>query len=255
MKIIINADDFGYSSKMNHTISQAMKENLISSTTLLVNMPGFDEAAEMAKNKDFINRVGIHLNLFEGEPLTRAMQKCSQFCNKDGIYHGKYENEVFEGKKIQFLDPLKINSKIIYDELYAQIDKVIRKGIKPTHLDSHANRHTNYFIGNILIKLAKQFDIPSIRINRNLRPNVDIFHKTVVNIYNKRLKKRGIKCVDYFGTIPDVSSILHSLNGSIEIVVHTVLEDDTIMDYDFETKTTYSLAQFQKYKKVSYKHL
>ncbi|MCB6144124.1 ChbG/HpnK family deacetylase, partial [Lachnospira pectinoschiza] len=43
-KIIINADDFGYSSGVNQGIIKAFREGVLSSTTLMANMPGCDEA-------------------------------------------------------------------------------------------------------------------------------------------------------------------------------------------------------------------
>lgn len=39
MKIIINADDFGFSKSINKGIIEAYKEVLISSTTIMINIP------------------------------------------------------------------------------------------------------------------------------------------------------------------------------------------------------------------------
>lgn len=46
-RIIVNADDFGMSSQINHAIVEAFQKNLISSTTMMANMPAFDEACCM----------------------------------------------------------------------------------------------------------------------------------------------------------------------------------------------------------------
>jgi chitin disaccharide deacetylase len=40
----INADDFGLNSSVNKAIIEAFDNNYINSTTLMANMPGFDEA-------------------------------------------------------------------------------------------------------------------------------------------------------------------------------------------------------------------
>ena len=50
-KVIINADDFGYSSAVNLGIIKAYKEGILTSTTLMANMPGCDEAITLAKEK------------------------------------------------------------------------------------------------------------------------------------------------------------------------------------------------------------
>jgi predicted glycoside hydrolase/deacetylase ChbG (UPF0249 family) len=38
-KIIVNADDFGMSAEVNRAIVEAFENNVISSTTLMANMP------------------------------------------------------------------------------------------------------------------------------------------------------------------------------------------------------------------------
>ncbi|AEB07287.1 YdjC family protein [Coriobacterium glomerans PW2] len=56
--LIINADDFGYSAGINHGILDAFTEGILTSATLMANMPGFDMAADMARaNPDLKARV------------------------------------------------------------------------------------------------------------------------------------------------------------------------------------------------------
>ena len=43
---IINADDFGLSSSVNKIV-ESFNNGLINSTTLMANMPGFEEAVEL----------------------------------------------------------------------------------------------------------------------------------------------------------------------------------------------------------------
>lgn len=256
MKIIINADDFGYSSEINKAIEQAIKRGIISSTTILVNMPAFDEAVDIAKRENFIDRIGIHLNLFEGKPITKEMQECKLFCDENHHYHGrKDENGVFRGKKKKIFDPLLTNRNIIFNELSAQIEKAVDAGIVPTHLDSHGQLHTNFFIGNIVIDLAKKYNIPSIRINSNLRKRKNIFSKLEIMLYNLRLQRNGIKCVDYVGTIPEVSDAMPKLTGTVEIIVHPICQNGTIEDAEFEGELVHLLSPFREKAKIAYSDL
>ena len=48
-KLIINADDFGYSSGVNAGIMKAYQEGVLTSTTLMGNMPGAKEAVRLQK--------------------------------------------------------------------------------------------------------------------------------------------------------------------------------------------------------------
>lgn len=48
-KIIVNADDFGYSNEINKAIEMSFKLELITTVTLIPNMNGFDDAVEIVK--------------------------------------------------------------------------------------------------------------------------------------------------------------------------------------------------------------
>ena len=241
MKVIINADDFGYSNEVNTAILQALRVNLISSTTLLPNMSGFEGAIAIAKAKEFSGRVGVHLNLFEGSPLTEEMKKCRTFSDELGRFHQQ---------AIKFYEPLKVGRKVIYRELYAQIEKVINAGIIPTHLDSHAHRHTNFFIGSEVIKLAKHFKIPAIRISGNIRSSR--VSNIKADLYNLRLKINGIKQVNYLGSIPEVTATLEKLNGTIEVISHPVYKEGHLTDMEYPGELAELLLPFLGNEIISY---
>ncbi len=48
-KLIINSDDFGYSKGINHAILDTHIDGVLTSTTLLANLPGFDHAIALAR--------------------------------------------------------------------------------------------------------------------------------------------------------------------------------------------------------------
>lgn len=68
-KWIINADDFGYSKGVNYGIIEAHQQGIVTSATLMANMPGATHAAALAKDKPNLG-VGVHLVLTIGKPLT-----------------------------------------------------------------------------------------------------------------------------------------------------------------------------------------
>lgn len=49
MKIIINADDCGYSEKVNAAIEDCILKNAITSTTIMANMDDFEGALRLYK--------------------------------------------------------------------------------------------------------------------------------------------------------------------------------------------------------------
>src|SRR5690606_39821684 len=77
-RVIINADDFGLSSEENHTIISAFEQNLISSATLMANMPGFVEACELTRQHRLQGKIGLHFNLTYGRPLSQPIQRSEE---------------------------------------------------------------------------------------------------------------------------------------------------------------------------------
>src|ERR1700742_389850 len=85
--LIINADDFGLSSVVNRAILASMEEGLVTSTSMMANMPGFDHAIGLARvHAKLAGRIGIHLNLTQGRPLSEPILDCPQFCDASGEF-------------------------------------------------------------------------------------------------------------------------------------------------------------------------
>ena len=65
----MNADDFGLCGDVTRGILDAHRNGQVSSTTLMVNTPGTEEAVEAAAEHPDLG-IGLHFNLTEGRPLT-----------------------------------------------------------------------------------------------------------------------------------------------------------------------------------------
>src|SRR4030042_5568247 len=68
-KVIINADDFGLSPGVNRGILCGFRDGIVTSTTMMVNLPAFDDAVQIIKENPDLP-VGIHLTLLWGKPVT-----------------------------------------------------------------------------------------------------------------------------------------------------------------------------------------
>jgi hopanoid biosynthesis associated protein HpnK len=154
-KIIINADDFGLCDGVNRAVVQAHTQGILTSTTIMANMPAAPQAIELAKQLPTLG-VGVHLNLFGGKPVSK--DPCvARLLNSDGEF-------AYSPSRLSFLSMVsrKIRNAIA-TELAAQIQWVIDNGLKPTHLDSHKHIHNFPAIFPIVCKLAKNFGIAAIR--------------------------------------------------------------------------------------------
>jgi hopanoid biosynthesis associated protein HpnK len=158
IRLIINADDFGLTERINDAIVEGHRKGIVTSTTLMANGPAFDNAAERAKTERKLG-IGIHLNLSEGTPLTDPSQ-LSCLINETGVF---------------YLSPVQMLRKLMLPgmslgkvemELRAQIEKVLNAGIEVTHLDGHKHFHFLPQFLHIAIRLAQEYKIPAIRCAR-----------------------------------------------------------------------------------------
>jgi chitin disaccharide deacetylase len=214
---VVNADDFGLNSTVNHAIIESFRKGLINSTTLMANMPGFDEAIELAHNDKIYNNIGIHLNITEGIPLTDEIKSLPYLFNK------KENSSTKRLRKLFFIN--KYNQKLIYKEYSAQIKKLKSHGLIITHLDTHHQVHDMWSIMNIMIALMKDHSIPSMRILNNLEHST-LFYKNVYrNVINNFLKIKKVNFTDFLGNQNDFKRMLAKYpmlmkNKKVEIMVH-----------------------------------
>jgi len=154
-RLIINADDFGLCESVNKGIVEAHTKGVLTSTTIMANMPATEQAADLAKNLPTLG-IGVHLNLTAGKPLCQD-SSVKLILDSQGHF-------VLSPGKLALASL--ITGKVrtaIETELASQIQWLIDKGIKPTHLDSHKHIHAFPSIFPIVCRLAKRFSIPAIR--------------------------------------------------------------------------------------------
>lgn len=131
VKLIVNADDFGYSTEINRAIELAYKDGFLSSATLVANMEGFEEAIEIKKQLPHLG-LGVHLNIFRG----KSLKKHTYLTNKDGLFHRSVVT-LF----LRFLFHRKQMIQEIREELCAQIERIQSNGIFIDHFDSEKHMH------------------------------------------------------------------------------------------------------------------
>lgn len=154
-QLVINADDFGLSRGVNKGIVEGHIKGVLTSATIMANMPAAKEAVELARKLPALG-IGVHLNLTNGKPICEnAIIGC--LLNSSGDF-------ALSPGKMSLLSL--VSGKIraaIETELSAQIQWVIDNGLKPTHLDSHKHIHSFPAIFPIVCRLAKRFGISAVR--------------------------------------------------------------------------------------------
>lgn len=203
--VIINADDFGLTKGINRGIIQAYREGILTSASLIANMPAYEDAIDLAKKNPELG-IGVHLNLLRGKSIL-PKDKIPTLVNKENRF---YRNSV---RFLMGLISGIIRLSDIEREFEAQIDKVIRSGIQPTHIDSEKHLHSLPRVIDIVAKLASRKKIKCIRwINEPLNFNrkfslnsffnKQIYKSFFLNLLSKRcsnlIKKNNLLTTDKF---------------------------------------------------------
>ena len=179
MKLIVNADDFGYSNGVNYGIIDAYKNGIVRSTTIMAGMPGFYHAIELAKENKGLG-VGVHLTLTCYKPV---LENHKTIVNEEGYF----DRRLYVKENIE-----KIDLEEIYREFEAQIEKVKNAGIEITHLDSHHHVHTIKELKPVIERILDKYNIP-IRGGLNYEINYDKVVDFKGTFYDKEVNVNGFK--------------------------------------------------------------
>lgn len=153
--VIINADDFGLCQGVNKAVAEAHTKGVLTSATIMANMPAAQEAVKIAKQLPTLG-VGVHLNLFKGRPLSNDPD-VEWLLNAEGKFNCSWPKLAILSTSIHKL------RKAIKAEFTAQIQWLIDHGLHPTHLDSHGHIHCFPAVFGIVCRLAKHFGIGAVR--------------------------------------------------------------------------------------------
>ncbi len=154
--VVINADDFGLHPNVNRAIIKGHCEGVVTSTSIMACGAAFDDAVLQSRKCPGLG-IGVHLTLVEERPLTPADQVPS-LVRRDGTMPDSYMDfsRQWMSRRIRLDD--------VRRELESQIERVLRAGITPSHLDSHQHVHCLPGMWKTTIELAKKYSIPYVRL-------------------------------------------------------------------------------------------
>lgn len=177
-RLIINADDFGFTRDVNAGIIHAHRHGVLTSATLMANGDAFEDAVRLAKETPSFD-IGCHLVLVQGRSLVTG-------------------NPFPETLRELMLSLLSRRTDI-YRELRAQIEKIVSAGLRLTHLDSHKHTHIVPSVFRIVVRLAHEFGIPYVRLplDRSV-PFVQLPSAAASRFYRGLARNYGVRMADHF---------------------------------------------------------
>jgi predicted glycoside hydrolase/deacetylase ChbG (UPF0249 family) len=140
--LIVNADDFGFTPDVNEGIVDAHRRGILTATTLMANGDAFEDAVRLSREAPALD-IGCHLVLIGGRSLAGG--------------------QALPASVPQLLGAIARREIRAYEELRAQIIRIVGAGIRPSHLDTHKHTHLAPPVLDAVARLAEEFDIRWVR--------------------------------------------------------------------------------------------
>jgi chitin disaccharide deacetylase len=161
-RLIVNADDFGYTQGVNAGIIKAHREGILTSTTLMAAGPAFDDAAARARETPTLD-VGCHITLVE----------LNSTLHPDTPLPGNWRGLLFAAFDVE-------------GEMRAQIEKLLQAGVRISHLDTHKHTQLLPRIARAMTRVAKEFGV------RYARRPADTALEVPVRSWKRRMLSRTL---------------------------------------------------------------
>lgn len=215
-QLIVNADDFGFTRDVNAGILEAHERGILTATTLMANGNAFaDAVSRIPATLD----VGCHLVLVGGNSLV------------NGREYPLTVGELLQAIVLRRVSP--------YEELRAQVAKIMDAGVRPTHLDTHKHTHLFPPVLDAVARIAEETGIRWVRrpFDFPLQPGQTPWTKRAVSAafgtvrarFHRVLARHGCRTTDHFAgfqitgrfSAREVVELMRSLpEGSTEFMVH-----------------------------------
>jgi predicted glycoside hydrolase/deacetylase ChbG (UPF0249 family) len=141
-QLIVNADDFGFTPDVNQGIIEAHCRGILTATTLMANGAAFDDAVRLAHAAPSLD-IGCHLVLIGGRSLLTG--------------------RAYPLTVPRLLAALAGRELRPYEELKAQVRRIVEAGIRPTHLDTHKHTHLAPPVLEAVARIGEEFGIRWVR--------------------------------------------------------------------------------------------
>jgi chitin disaccharide deacetylase len=198
-RLVVNADDFGRSSSINQAVIRAHREGILTTASLMVNEPGFEQAVTLARECPNLG-VGLHLTLLCGHSALPAQQI-------PGLVNANQEfSNSPAGVGFRYCFQRGVRKQLRAD-IHAQFQKFRATGLPLDHVNGHLHLHLHPTVFRILIEDATELGIERLRLTfdpfwLNLRLSPGHFpyralHAAIYHCLSARarpaLRERGIR--------------------------------------------------------------
>jgi predicted glycoside hydrolase/deacetylase ChbG (UPF0249 family) len=217
--LVVNADDFGFTRDVNAGIVEAYQRGILRAATLMATGAAFEDAVRLARENPGLD-VGCHLVLVQGRSLL-----------EDGA--------PLPGTLAQLVRAVAARRIRIYDELDAQVRRILDAGLRPTHLDTHKHTHLLPPVLDGVAWLSERYGIRWVRrpfdLPMNANPAGRLARLTARGLgvvrprFHRVLERHGCRTTDHFAGFQltgrlrtaELARLIRSLPpGTTELMCH-----------------------------------
>jgi predicted glycoside hydrolase/deacetylase ChbG (UPF0249 family) len=211
-RLAVNADDFGFTRDVNRGIVEAHLNGILTATTLMATGEAFDDAVRLAHENPSLD-IGCHLVLVGSPGLPASVP--------------------------QLLQAIALGRIAVYQELAAQVRKILAVGLAPTHLDTHKHTHLLPPVLDAVARISEEFKIPWVRRPFDLpmhskragvlKRAVSGSFSVVRGRFERELARHGCRSTDHFAGFQmtgnydgrELAELIRVLpEGSTELMCH-----------------------------------
>lgn len=156
IRLIVNGDDFGSSSGVNHGVIRAYQEGILTSCSLMVGEAGFEEAVRMVGDAGG-PAVGLHVTAVQGSSVLKPSEIPTIV---DG--EGRFSSDPVKAGLAYFFS--RQARAELADEIRAQFERFLSSGLTLSHVDSHTHLHLHPVLFDIMVGLCREFGVRRMRI-------------------------------------------------------------------------------------------
>ena len=228
-RLIVNADDLGLAASVNRGIVEAFERGIVTSASLIVNMPACDDAIRRlaeARERGATPSIGLHFNIVAGRPLeqcpTLTRTRTGEFLPILALAWRAWTG--------------RLDARDVERELDAQLHKakklLIPIGLRVTHIDSHRHAHCLPGVFDVVVRAAQREGITHVRHSCEApgtqlgRPHAMLASRLLRSIFSKRaplddVRFTGVAMMGSRTFDSDIDRLIAELPaGTTELMVH-----------------------------------
>lgn len=238
-KLIVTADDFGFSLAVNKAVEDSHQKGILTSTSLMIGGDAAQDAIERARRLPSL-RVGLHVVLSGSRPFLPP-EHVPALLNGNGEF---LHNLTKAGFRYFFNPRAKVQLEA---EIRAQFQAFKDSGLLLDHVNAHHHMHFHPTIIKLILKVGAEFGLKAIRFPNgpflfsrisSMKKNFRMLGKRLfllpwIGILRFHMRKANIKHNDFMFGMDDsgnmnaerFTEILENLpHGVSEVYFHPVVE-------------------------------